>query len=241
LLFDACQLAYQAFSFDNSAEGEESVLFAHFKLEKGRKVWGEIDPQKVPYWFRKYYSQEGNRRFCNALFLAKLFAYQASENGWIEEHHREAILSLYPRVQLLSFRANLTTFWEGILKYLSDEGAIDLSAYYVKEDAYKIYIPQLITYLDQQPIPECPVQKDKLEKDLAFIQGEYEPLRLVTVAQLENIRYWVWVYKNISGNIFSFYVTVSQDEQRKSTFRKHPQHGGIHTSPERLLLEEHYR
>jgi hypothetical protein len=185
--------------------------------------------------------KEGNRRFCNALLLVKLFCYRASENDWIEESHREAILCLYPRVLLLSFRANLATFWEGILKHLSDEGAIDLSAYYVKEDAYKIYTPQLITYLDQQPIPNCPVEKEKLEKDLAFFEGEYEPLRLVTVAQLENIRYWVWVYRNISGNVFSFYVTVSQDEQGKITFRKHHQHEGIHTTPERLLLEEHYR
>lgn len=186
-------------------------------------------------------NKEGNRRFCNALFLVKLFCYRASEKGWIEESHREDILCLYPRVLLLSFRANLTTFWEGILKHLSDEGVIDLSAYYVKEDAYKIYIPQLITYLDHQPIPECPVQKEKLEKDLAFFEGEYEPLRLVTVAQLENIRYWVWVYRNISGNVFSFYITISQDEQGKITFRKHHQHGGIYTTPERLLLEEYYR
>ena len=186
-------------------------------------------------------NKEGNRRFCNALFLVKQFCYRASEKGWIEECHREDILCLYPRVLLLSFRANLTTFWEGILKHLSDEGAIDLSAYYVKVDDYKPYIPRLITYLDHQPIPECPVDKEKLEKDLSSIQGEFEPLRLVTVAQLENIRYWVWVYRNISGNIWSFYIIVSQDEQGKIHIEKNPQHGGIHTSSERLLLEEHYR
>jgi predicted ABC-type ATPase len=55
LLHEASQLAYQAFFFDNSVEGKDSVLIAHFKLEKGKKKWDPIDPASVPEWFKEYY------------------------------------------------------------------------------------------------------------------------------------------------------------------------------------------
>ena len=58
LLFDSCQLAYQVFFFDNSLEGRNSVMFAHFKLQKGKKKWDKINKKQVPSWFRKYYSDK---------------------------------------------------------------------------------------------------------------------------------------------------------------------------------------
>jgi len=58
LLFDACQLAYQVFFFDNSVEGQNSVMFAHFELQKNRKKWDKINKKQVPVWFRKYYSEK---------------------------------------------------------------------------------------------------------------------------------------------------------------------------------------
>jgi predicted ABC-type ATPase len=58
LLYDAAQLAYQVFFFDNSVEGENSVMFAHFKIQRGMKVWDKITKKQVPIWFRKYYSKK---------------------------------------------------------------------------------------------------------------------------------------------------------------------------------------
>ncbi len=55
-LYEACQLAYQVFFFDNSAEGKDSKMFAHFKVVKGKKKWDKINNSDVPEWFRKYYS-----------------------------------------------------------------------------------------------------------------------------------------------------------------------------------------
>lgn len=57
LLFDAAQHCYQAYFFDNSMEGKQHNLFAHFKLNaKGEKVWSKINKDEVPEWFRHYYS-----------------------------------------------------------------------------------------------------------------------------------------------------------------------------------------
>jgi predicted ABC-type ATPase len=54
-LHEACQLAYQVFFFNNSIDGEDSVMFAHFKIEKGKKKWDAIDERNVPQWFKDYY------------------------------------------------------------------------------------------------------------------------------------------------------------------------------------------
>lgn len=56
LMFDAAQLAYQTYFFDNSKE--QPKLFAHFKMIKKKKKWGEILGKEVPEWFKKYYSNK---------------------------------------------------------------------------------------------------------------------------------------------------------------------------------------
>lgn len=58
LLYEAVQLSYQVYFFDNSKDGEEFELFAHFKKVSRVKKWSSIDPLKVPRWFRKYYSEK---------------------------------------------------------------------------------------------------------------------------------------------------------------------------------------
>lgn len=58
LLFDACQISYQVFFFDNSVEGEDFKLFAHFKKTGNKKKWDPIKNEEIPNWFRKYYSSK---------------------------------------------------------------------------------------------------------------------------------------------------------------------------------------
>jgi len=55
LLYEASQLAYQAFYFDNSLEGKEFTMFAHFKKTGAKKKWDKIDPKTIPGWFIQYY------------------------------------------------------------------------------------------------------------------------------------------------------------------------------------------
>ena len=58
LLFEASQIAYQAFFFDNSVDDSESKMFAHFKIVDGKKKWDKINKKDVPNWFKKYYSSK---------------------------------------------------------------------------------------------------------------------------------------------------------------------------------------
>lgn len=58
LLFEASQIAYQAFFWDNSINGSEAKLFAHFKKNGNKKTWDSINKKDVPHWFREYYSKK---------------------------------------------------------------------------------------------------------------------------------------------------------------------------------------
>lgn len=62
LMFDAAQLAYQAFFFDNSLEGQPFKLTAHFKKQGDKKVWDKINKKDVPNWFKIYYSDKVKKK-----------------------------------------------------------------------------------------------------------------------------------------------------------------------------------
>jgi predicted ABC-type ATPase len=56
LLYAACQLSYQVFFFDNSVDGIDFKMFAHFKKAGKKKKWDKINKEDIPNWFRTYYS-----------------------------------------------------------------------------------------------------------------------------------------------------------------------------------------
>ena len=58
LLYEACQVAYQVFFFDNSVDGKDSVMFAHFKLIRKKKKWDAMKKEALPNWFFKYYLEK---------------------------------------------------------------------------------------------------------------------------------------------------------------------------------------
>ncbi len=63
LLYEAAQNCYQAYFFDNSVEGEDQTMFAHFKLNlDGSKSWSELDKNLLPEWFKKYYSSKIHKK-----------------------------------------------------------------------------------------------------------------------------------------------------------------------------------
>ena len=57
LMYEAAQLSYQAFFFDNSTNDEQSKLFARFKSVGGEKEWVIPDSSSIPGWFHTYYAE----------------------------------------------------------------------------------------------------------------------------------------------------------------------------------------
>lgn len=55
LLYDAAEIAYQAFFFDNSINDVPYKLVGHFKKSGDHKQWDDIDQEEISLWFKKYY------------------------------------------------------------------------------------------------------------------------------------------------------------------------------------------
>jgi predicted ABC-type ATPase len=60
LMYEAAQLSYQAFFFDNSTNAEQSMMFARFRNVGGEKEWIIPDSSRIPSWFNTYYSESPN-------------------------------------------------------------------------------------------------------------------------------------------------------------------------------------
>ena len=57
LMYAASEIAYQAYFFDNSIDGEPLKLVAHFKRSGKKKVWDKISKNEQAAWFKKYYKK----------------------------------------------------------------------------------------------------------------------------------------------------------------------------------------
>jgi predicted ABC-type ATPase len=55
-LFEAAQISYQTFFFDNSKD--KPNMFTNFKIVNGKKNWAKIDEKEAPDWFIKYYANK---------------------------------------------------------------------------------------------------------------------------------------------------------------------------------------
>ena len=55
LLYDAAEIAYQCFFFDNSVDDEPFKLVNHFKRNGTKKTWDTKNKRKFTVWFKKYY------------------------------------------------------------------------------------------------------------------------------------------------------------------------------------------
>jgi len=55
LIYDASEIAYQAFFFDNSLNDEPFKLVGHFKKNGKDKKWDELEEKDVAQWFKTHY------------------------------------------------------------------------------------------------------------------------------------------------------------------------------------------
>ncbi|MAY02714.1 MAG: hypothetical protein CMQ38_07035 [Gammaproteobacteria bacterium] len=73
LLYDAAQLAYQAYFFDNSHDDSGHEPFAHFKAVKEKKVWDEelkaLDPGRYPNGSGNIICQKSGNKYQSTLTL----------------------------------------------------------------------------------------------------------------------------------------------------------------------------
>jgi hypothetical protein len=186
--------------------------------------------------------QENDKRFLNSIFLILDFCGIAKKSEITpNQNQMHKIPNLVNRVQKLSFFPNMTTFWDQILDFLSTNSTFVKIDYLVQDDAYLSVINMDFPSIDNNTNKSCPITEEQMKEEIDGIVGEYEPLKFVRSAIIDSDRYWVWLYKNITGNIWSWYFTVKQDEHNKIEIERHSMHGGVNKTPEKLLLEYHYK
>ena len=186
--------------------------------------------------------QENDKRFLNSIFLILDFCGIAKKSEITPtQNQTHKIPNLVNRVQKLSFFPNMTTFWDQILDFLSTNNTFVKIDYLVQDDAYLSVINMDFPSIDNNTNKSCPITEEQMKEEIDGIVGEYEPLKFVRSAIIDSDRYWVWLYKNITGNIWSWYFTVKQDEHNKIEIERHSMHGGVNKTPEKLLLEYHYK
>jgi hypothetical protein len=186
--------------------------------------------------------QENDKRFLNSIFLILDFCGIAKKSEITPtQNQMHKIPNLVNRVRKLSFLPNMTTFWDQILDFLSTNNTFVKTDYLVQDDAYLSVINMDFPSIDNNTNKSCPITEEQMKEEIDGIVGEYEPLKFVRSAIIDSDRYWVWLYKNITGNIWSWYFTVKQDEQNKIEIERHSMHGGVNKTPEKLLLDYHYK
>jgi hypothetical protein len=183
---------------------------------------------------------ETDKRFLNSIFLILNFCGIAKKITKPTAYQIEKVTSLINRVRKLSFFPNMSTFWEQILDYLTIGNLINKEEYLVNDDDYINIINLDFPSIDNNSLKSCPIPETKIMDEIDGIIGKYEPLKFVRSAKIDNDKYWVWVYKNISGNVWNWYITVKQDEENRINIERHRMHGGVNKTPEKLLLEYHY-
>ena len=186
--------------------------------------------------------QESDKRFLNSIFLILTFcgiAKKAEISPTQNQIHK--LSNIVNRVRKLSFLPNMIIFWEQILDFLSTNSTFLKTDYLVQDNANLSVINIDFPSIDNNTIKSCPVTEEQMKEEIEGIVGEYEPLKFVRSAIIDSDRYWVWLYKNITGNIWSWYFTVKQDEQDNIEIERHSMYGGVDKTPEKLLVEYHYK
>lgn len=183
---------------------------------------------------------ESDKRLINAIFLILGFCLLGNDNCMPTKSQIKALIELKARAQKLSFFPNMSCFWDQILDYFSKDVTFNKQAYTVNDDDYKNLLDLDFPTIEDNNPDSCPINFQVIENEIKGIVGVYEPLKFVRSAIIDNDKYWVWLYKNITGNVWSWYITVKQEQNGKSTLEKHSMHGGVTKTPEELLLEYHY-
>jgi hypothetical protein len=184
---------------------------------------------------------ESDKRFSNSLFLILDFCSIAEEFTTPTQNQVAKITSLVNRVRKLSFLPNITTFWEHILDFLVLGKSIKKDDFVVKNDDYLSVMNMDFQTIDDNTLKSCPVPESKIMEEIESVDGEYEPLQFVRSAMIDTDKYWVWKCKNNGDSLWNYYITVKQDDKNKITIERHLMQSGERKTPERLLLEYHYK
>jgi hypothetical protein len=183
---------------------------------------------------------ETDSLFINALFLVKDIS-SISKNLYIPTAQQvNDILDLKSRVEKRSFYSNIITFWESLLENIEPYLHLPMRAYEVNKNDFSKHIDINFPSIDNNTPASCPVSIAELNNYISEIRGEYDPLKFVRSAQIENKKFWMWLYTSNKPVIYHWYIYVYQNEKGEHFIKQHSMHSVVNETPEMLLLNLNY-
>lgn len=183
---------------------------------------------------------ETDRQFINALFLVKDIS-SISKNVYTPTAQQiKHILDLKSRVEKRSFYSNIITFWESLLKNIEPYLHLPIRAYEVNKNDFSKHIDINFPTLDINTPASCPVSITELNSYVSEIRGEYNPLKFVRSAQIENNKFWIWLYTSSKPVVYHWYIYVYQNDKGEHFIHQYSMHSVVNETPEMLLLKLNY-
>lgn len=156
---------------------------------------------------------ENDKRFINSIFLLLDLCTVGLLLHLPAKEQVNLICGLQKRVQRLSFLPNLAHYWNSILDYCNnDDLQFKRDKFLVSTDDYRFALDIRFSDTNEDHPKPCPLSESELMLELNGIAGVYKKLRFVQAVMIEKMSYWVWVYENISGNVWDWHILVRQDE-----------------------------
>lgn len=84
----------------------------------------------------------------------------------------------------------------------------------------------------------CPRGEDDIRKEIEGIRGGEFVLEFQRSALHKDLKYWVWLYRNISDKpVWHWYVFLVQTPDGATTIHRHSMHSVVNMSPEELVAK----
>ena len=184
---------------------------------------------------------ETDRLYLNAIFLLCDFCNRGKKEFMPTQSQVAALPELRERAMKYSFFPNMDCFWRQILDYFAKDESFNREEYAVQYEDYKKIMDLNFPALDTAVT--CPLSDEEMDSTFFSSNWDKENLSqrlIVKTAQIENDKYWVWLYKALTGKTKKQYVIIKQEENGKTDYRSSSEDVRIEPDLELMLLKFHY-
>lgn len=184
---------------------------------------------------------EKDRNFLCSIFLLSDFCNYFKE-FLPTEPQLTALSLLKERARKFSFFPNMSCFWRQIIDFFAKNESFEREHYAVSDNDYKSIINLNFPVIDDSTIfPLTDKQMDDKFFSSKWDQENLTQRYLLSTAQIEYDKYWVWVYKAQEGKPKNQFVFIRQGEKGETDYKYETPDIRIEPNIPLKLLRFHYQ
>ena len=184
---------------------------------------------------------ETDRQYLNAIFLLCDFCNRGKKEFMPTQGQKAALPELRERAMKYSFFSNMDCFWRQILDYFAQDVSFNREEYVVQYADYKKMMDLNFPGLDSTATN--PLSDEEMDNKFFSSNWDRENIsqrQLVKTAQIENDKYWIWLYKALAGKPKKQYVILKQKESGETSYKSSSEDVRFEPNLEFMLLKFHY-